>query len=78
MRIIINKISNKLFKDISPVLFIGALLISSFIFAQDKDEDVEEVIVKGNVLYSDQVNALKTPVPVLDVPQLYQLLQTTK
>ena len=46
-----NKISNKLFEDISPVLFIGALLISSFIFAQDNDEDVEEVIVKGNVLY---------------------------
>ena len=74
MRIIINKISNKLFKDISPVLFIGALLISSFIFAQDNDEDVEEVIVKGNVLYSDQVNALKTPVPVLDVPQTVSIV----
>ena len=36
-----NKISSKLFEDISPVLFIGALLISSFIFAQDNDEDVE-------------------------------------
>ena len=31
--------------------------------------DIEEVVVKGNVLYADQVNALKTPVPVLDVPQ---------
>jgi catecholate siderophore receptor len=69
-----NKISNKLFEDISPVLFIGALLISSFIFAQDNDEDVEEVIVKGNVLYSDQVNALKTPVPVLDVPQTVSIV----
>ena len=35
-----NKISNKLFEDISPVLFIGALLISSFIFAQDNDEEI--------------------------------------
>ena len=69
-----NKISSKLFEDISPVLFIGALLISSFIFAQDNDEDVEEVIVKGNVLYSDQVNALKTPVPVLDVPQTVSIV----
>ena len=69
-----NKIPSKLFEDISPVLFIGALLISSFIFAQDNDGDVEEVIVKGNVLYSDQVNALKTPVPVLDVPQTVSIV----
>jgi len=31
--------------------------------------DIEEVVVKGSVLYTDQVNALKTPVPVLEVPQ---------
>ncbi len=48
------------------------LLLSAVIFAQtdgNSDDQVEEVVVKGNVLYSDQVNALKTPVPVLDVPQ---------
>ena len=38
--IIVNKISSKLFEDISPVLFIGALLISSFIFAQDNVEEI--------------------------------------
>ena len=27
-----------------------------------QDSDVEEIVVKGKVLYSDQVNALKTPV----------------
>lgn len=31
------------------------------------DEDV--VIVTGNHLYSDQVNALKSPTPIIDVPQ---------
>ena len=48
------------------------LLLSAVMFAQtdgNSDDQVEEVVVKGNVLYSDQVNALKTPVPVLDVPQ---------
>ena len=48
------------------------LLLSAAMFAQtdgNSDDQVEEVVVKGNVLYSDQVNALKTPVPVLDVPQ---------
>ena len=47
-------------------------LLSGVMFAQvdgNSEDQVEEVVVKGNVLYSDQVNALKTPVPVLDVPQ---------
>jgi catecholate siderophore receptor len=29
----------------------------------------EEIIVTGRYLYSDQVNALKTPTPIIDVPQ---------
>ena len=50
------------------------LLVNMVMAAQEKDvnasnADIEEVVVKGNVLYTDQVNALKTPVPVLDVPQ---------
>ena len=50
------------------------LLINMVMAAQENDvnasnADIEEVVVKGNVLYTDQVNALKTPVPVLDVPQ---------
>jgi catecholate siderophore receptor len=31
--------------------------------------DIEEIIVKGKVLQADQVNALKTPTPIVDVPQ---------
>ena len=70
-----NKISNKFFYNIAPLFFIGVLLLSSFVInAQDNDADVEEIIVKGNVLYSDQVNALKTPVPVLDVPQTVSIV----
>lgn len=30
---------------------------------------VDEIVIEGRVLYSDQVNALKTPMPILDVPQ---------
>jgi catecholate siderophore receptor len=29
----------------------------------------ETIIVTGNVLYADQVNALKSPTPIIDVPQ---------
>ena len=50
------------------------LLVNMVMAAQENDvnasnADIEEVVVKGNVLYTDQVNALKTPVPVLEVPQ---------
>ena len=49
-------------------------LINTFLAAQENNTkvlnaEIEEVIIKGNILYADQVNALKTPVPVLDVPQ---------
>ena len=44
------------------------LLGSLSIFSQNSD-DVEEVKVKGKVLYVDQVNSLKPPLPILDVPQ---------
>lgn len=33
------------------------------------DKDMEEVVATGRYLYSDQVKALKTPTPIIDVPQ---------
>ena len=75
MRINMNKIINKFFDEVSPLFFIGVLLVSSLALnAQDSEVEVEEIVVKGKVLYSDQVNALKTPVPVLDVPQTVSIV----
>ena len=54
-------------KDLIKILFL--LLATSIVAQSDSDDEVEEIVVKGNVLYSDQVNALKTPVPVINVPQ---------
>ena len=50
----------------NKALIISLLTSASFLWA---DEPVEEVIVKGKVLYADQVNALKTPTEIIDVPQ---------
>jgi len=33
------------------------------------DEDVEEIVVKGRYLSIDKVNSVKTPTPVIDIPQ---------
>jgi catecholate siderophore receptor len=59
-------------KNLFKILF----LLSALVHAQaaTDTDDIEEVVVKGYVLYSDQVNALKTPVPVLDVPQTVSIV----
>ena len=64
----------KIIEDVSPLLFMSILFIASFAINADDSENVEEIIVKGNVLYADQVNALKTPVPILDVPQTVSII----
>ena len=53
------------------ILFIGISLLSFLTFAE---EEVEEIVVKGKVLYSDQVNALKTPTAIVDVPQAVSIV----
>lgn len=44
-------------------------------FAQSTNEATEdEIIVRGKYLYTDQVNALKTPTPIIDVPQSLSII----
>ena len=55
------------------------LLASSPVVLSQADSDnepnrMEEVIVAGQFLYSDTLNALKTPTPILDVPQSLSLM----
>ena len=50
---------------------ITGLLSTEIVSAQSTDE----IVVEGKYLYTDQVNALKTPVPILDVPQSLSTLQ---
>lgn len=52
---------------IKLLMFISAVMLAQT--DEVSDDQVEEILVKGKVLYIDQVAALKTPVPVLDVPQ---------
>ena len=68
--IIVMRFHYKLLEKImKKFIYSALLLIGSFgVIAQNSD-DVEEVEVKGKVLYVDQVNSLKPPVPILDVPQ---------
>ncbi|MEE3036648.1 MAG: Plug domain-containing protein, partial [Pseudomonadota bacterium] len=45
------------------------MVLLAFSHSSSHAQTTDEIIVKGKVLYSDQVNALKTPVPILNVPQ---------
>tara|TARA_B100000886_G_scaffold57098_1_gene35022 strand:- start:88 stop:2160 length:2073 start_codon:yes stop_codon:yes gene_type:complete len=56
----------QIIKAFNKVLIFAALVFTVNLHA---DEPVEEIVVKGKVLYSDQVKALKTPTAIIDVPQ---------
>ena len=77
MRIIIiydnNKESGPMFPKKFVSVSVASCLISSAALAQQVDiaqnQVIEEVLVSGQYLYTDTINALKTPTPILDVPQ---------
>ncbi|MEL6829249.1 MAG: TonB-dependent siderophore receptor, partial [Pseudomonadota bacterium] len=55
---------------------LSALLAGPIAYADDSDGSSldqelvqDEILVVGQVLYADQVNALRTPTPIIDVPQ---------
>jgi len=50
-------------------IYATLFLLGSFSAYAQNNDDIEEVEVKGKVLYVDQVNSLKPPAPILDVPQ---------
>ena len=56
----------QIIKAFNKALILAALVLTVNLHA---DEPVEEIVVKGKVLYSDQVKALKTPTAIIDVPQ---------
>ena len=51
---------------------IYGLLSSTSVIAQTSD--LEEIVVRGKVLQADQINALKIPTPILDVPQSLSII----
>jgi catecholate siderophore receptor len=52
-----------------------SLSLAASAVAQDDDATlVEELVVRGQYLYRDQVNALRTPTPIIDVPQSLSII----
>lgn len=54
-------------KKTQIAMFTTALFLSSTVVAQSSG--IEEVVVEGKFLSSSEVNSIKTPTPIIDVPQ---------
>ncbi len=54
-------------KKTQVALFTTALVLANAAAAQNKD--IDEVVVEGKYLSSNEVNSVKTPTPIIDVPQ---------
>ena len=53
------------------------LVASPSVAAETPDDEVllqDQIVVVGQYLYTDQVNALKTPTPIIDVPQSLSII----
>jgi len=60
----------KTFLKYKSLLFILFLITGlAFTTKTNAQYEIEEVIVEGKILYTDKVLALKTPVPIINVPQ---------
>jgi catecholate siderophore receptor len=59
-------------KKTQIAVFTTALLLSNVVIAQQKN--LEEIIVEGAFLSSNQVNSVKTPTPIIDVPQSLSII----
>ena len=58
---------------------VSALLATPVVSAQGADAEDEvsvqdEIVVVGQFLYTDQINALKAPTPIIDVPQSLSII----
>ena len=63
-----------LFLTINPVSLLAQDMEAA---AENKVYELDEFVVTDQFLFSDQVNALKTPTPVIDVPQSLSITSAT-
>ena len=59
---------------ISAALLGAAYSGAAFAQSNDLNEDLDVIIVSGTYLFSDQVNAVKAPTPIIDVPQSLSII----
>ena len=61
-------------KKIKSAILVTGLVARLFSTTTISAQTTDEIIVQGKYLYTDRVNALKTPVPILNVPQSLSII----
>ena len=61
-----------LLRSISAAVF--AAILATTAYANDQEEVLDEIIVEGRYLSVDRLNSVKTPTPIIDVPQSLSIL----
>ena len=61
-------------KKIKSAILVTGLVAGLFSTTTISAQTTDEIIVQGKYLYTDRVNALKTPVPILNVPQSLSII----
>lgn len=51
-----------------------ATFLSTNVIANDDEEVIDEIVVEGRYLSVDRLNSVKTPTPIIDVPQSVSIL----
>ena len=60
----------------TPPLLCLAITASYGAYAQSPDTQIEEIIIDGRYLSIDKMNAVKTPTPIIDVPQSLSIISS--
>ncbi len=61
-------------KPLAIMTLTATLTLGSSLLAIAQDNNVEEVVVRGRFLSGDELNSVKTPTPIIDVPQSLSIL----
>ncbi len=61
------------YRIIAPALALAVVLTSNIATAEE-DEPLDEILVQGQYLSIDKLNSVKTPTPIIDVPQSLSIL----
>ncbi|MEC8404574.1 MAG: TonB-dependent receptor plug domain-containing protein [Verrucomicrobiota bacterium] len=63
---------------LTAVLLASCSAMPVLSYGDDEVYELDDYVVSGKVLYTDEVNALKTPTPIIDVPQSLSILTASQ
>ena len=69
-----TKTFRKLLLGVSLSVLSSSIAVAQSYSGSNENKKVEEIVVTGKYLFSDQVNALKSPTPIIDVPQSLSII----